>query len=134
VEDFKKAQNGILIGMESFGEGIDIPGDLLEFIYIDKVPDLRQDLVIQKRRDFYDANFGNEFNDYFLAHRTRALHQKLGRLIRRESDKGCIIVTDSRLARWKGRTLETFKDMMKPYKLNVTTMDEACNKTREFLI
>jgi hypothetical protein len=51
-----------------------------------------------------------------------------------ESDKGCIIVTDSRLARWKGRTLETFKDMMKPYKLNVTTMDEACNKTREFLI
>jgi len=133
VEDFKKAQNGILIGMESFGEGIDIPGNLLEFIYIDKVPDLRQDLVIQKRRDFYDANFGNEFNDYFLAHRTRSLHQKLGRLIRRESDKGCIIVTDSRLGRWKGRTLDTFKDMMKPYKLNICTMDEACEKTRDFL-
>lgn len=134
VEDFKQAQNGILIGMESFGEGIDIPGNLLEFIYIDKVPDLRQDLVIQKRRDFYDANFGNEFNDYFLAHRTRSLHQKLGRLIRRESDKGCIIVTDSRLSRWKGRTLESFKEMMKPYQMNICELDSACEQTRDFLL
>ena len=134
VEEFKKSQNGILIGMESFGEGIDIPGDNLEFVYVDKVPDLRQDLVIQKRRDFYDANFGNEFNDYFLAHRTRSLHQKLGRLIRRESDKGCVIITDSRLARWKGRTLETFNDMMKPYQIQRLSLKEACDKTREFLL
>jgi ATP-dependent DNA helicase DinG len=134
VEEFKKSQNGILLGMESFGEGIDIPGDNLEFVYIDKVPDLRQDLVIQKRRDFYDANFGNEFNDYFLAHRTRSLHQKLGRLIRRESDKGCVIVTDSRLSRWKGRTLDTFKDMMKPYQIQITDLDDACEKTKDFLL
>jgi ATP-dependent DNA helicase DinG len=134
VEDFKKSSSGILIGMESFSEGIDIPGEKLEFIYIDKVPDLRQDLVIQKRRDFYEANFGNEFNDYFLAHRTRSLHQKLGRLIRRENDRGCIIITDSRLARWKGRTLESFKDMMKPYKINITDLDSACEKTRDFLL
>lgn len=134
VEDFKKSSQGILIGMESFGEGIDIPGSLLEFVYIDKVPDLRQDLVIQKRRDFYDAEFGNEFNDYFLAHRTRSLHQKLGRLIRRESDKGCIIITDARLARWKGKTLDTFKDMMKPYQLNFIPFKEACSRTKDFLV
>lgn len=134
VEEFKKSQNGILLGMESFGEGIDIPGENLEFVYIDKVPDLRMDLVIQKRRDFYDANFGNEFNDYFLAHRTRSLHQKLGRLIRRESDKGCVIVTDSRLSRWKGRTLDTFKDMMKPYQIHITSIGDACEKTRDFLL
>lgn len=134
VEDFKNSSSGIIIGMESLSEGIDIPGKLLEFVYVDKVPDLRQDLVIQKRRDFYERNFGNEFNDYFLAHRTRSLHQKLGRLIRRESDKGCIIVTDSRLARWKGRTLENFQDMMKPYKLNITSLDDACEKTRDFLL
>ena len=134
VEEFKKSQNGILLGMESFGEGIDIPGDNLEFVYIDKVPDLRQDLVIQKRRDFYDANFGNEFNDYFLAHRTRSLHQKLGRLIRRESDRGCVIITDSRLSRWKGRTLDTFKGMMKPYNINITKMSAACDEVRDFLV
>lgn len=134
VEDFKKSKNGVLIGMESFGEGIDIPGEQLEFVYIDKVPDLRQDLVIQKRRDFYEANFGNEFNDYFLAHRTRSLHQKLGRLIRKESDKGCVIITDSRLARWKDRTLGSFKDMMKPYNIQSMKLSEAADKTRDFLI
>jgi ATP-dependent DNA helicase DinG len=134
VEEFKKSNNGILVGMESFGEGIDIPGESLEFVYIDKVPDLRQDLVIQKSRDFYDANFGKEFIDYFLAHRTRSLHQKLGRLIRRDSDRGCIIITDSRLAKWKGRTLDSFKSMMKPYAINFTTLDDACEKTRDFLL
>lgn len=134
VEDFKKSSSGILIGMESFSEGIDIPGRLLEFVYVDKVPDLRQDLVIQKRRDFYEANFGNEFNDYFLAHRTRSLHQKLGRLIRRENDKGCIIITDSRLAKWKGRTLDNFKDMMKPYQINMTNIEQACSDARDFLL
>ena len=134
VEEFKKSENGVLIGMESFGEGIDIPGQNLEFVYIDKVPDLRQDIVIQKRRDFYESEFGNEFNDYFLAHRTRSLHQKLGRLIRRETDRGCVIITDSRLARWKGRTLDTFKNMMKPYDINIVGIDEACNQTRDFLL
>lgn len=134
VEEFKKSENGILIGMESFGEGIDIPGETLEFVYVDKVPDLRQDIVIQKRRDFYDAQFGNEFADYFLAHRTRSLHQKLGRLLRRDTDRGCIIVTDSRLAKWKPRTLDTFKEMMKPYRLEVCSFEEACHQSRDFLI
>jgi ATP-dependent DNA helicase DinG len=88
VEDFKEKGEGILIGMESFGEGIDIPGEALEFVFIDKIPDLRMDLVINKRRQFFDSHIGNEFNDYYLAHRSRGLHQKLGRLIRRESDRG----------------------------------------------
>ena len=134
VEEFKKSNHGILIGMESFGEGIDIPGNSLEFVYVDKVPDLRQDIVIQKRRDFYEANFGNEFNDYFLGHRTRALHQKLGRLIRTETDKGCVIITDSRLKKWKGRTLESFKSMMKPYDINIANLESACESTRDFLV
>lgn len=134
VEEFKRTEHGVLVGMESLGEGIDIPGDNLVFVYIDKVPDLRQDLIIQKRREFYERKFGNEFNDYFLGHRTRSLHQKLGRLIRRESDKGCIIVTDSRLARWKGRTLGTFSQMMLPYEMQVKPFDEACEETRDFLI
>ena len=63
VEEFKKSTNGILIGMESFGEGIDIPGETLEFVYIDKVPDLRQDIVIQKRRDFYQHAPGPQPGD-----------------------------------------------------------------------
>lgn len=133
VESFKAVDSGILMGMESFGEGIDVPGENLVFVYIDKVPDLRQDLIIEERRRFYESHFGNEFNDYFLGHRTRSLHQKLGRLIRRESDKGCIVITDSRLKRWKPRTLNTFSEMMKPYKIQLKDFDVACEECRDFL-
>ena len=133
VEDFKSVSKGILLGMESFGEGIDIPGNQLQFMFIDKIPDLRQDPVIQDRRRFYNHSFGNEFTDYFLSHRTRALHQKLGRLIRKESDLGGAIVVDARVKKWKSRTREQFTQMMNPYQLQYRPLDEACHKLTDFL-
>ncbi|MCT4641674.1 MAG: exonuclease domain-containing protein [Bacteriovoracaceae bacterium] len=134
VEDFKKSDGGILLGMESLGEGIDIPGNSLELVYVDKVPDLRREYVIDKRRDFYERQFGNEFNDYFLASRTRSLHQKLGRLIRRQSDKGAIIITDCRIKRWKGRTIDSFKNLMRPYSLEIESLEDACEKASSFIL
>jgi len=134
VEEFKKSENGILVGMESFGEGIDIPGKSLQLVYVDKIPDLRREFVIDKRREFYDREFGNEFNDYFLANRTRALHQKFGRLIRTEEDKGGILITDSRTARWKSRTLNTFKELMRPYDIQFAPMKEACESLANFIL
>ena len=119
--------------MESFGEGIDIPGDSLQFIFIDKIPDLRMDQVINDRRDFYEQNIGNEFTDYYLGHRTRSLHQKLGRLIRRESDFGGVIVVDSRIKRWKGKTLEKLYRLMEPYKINRAPLEQACNEVVSFI-
>lgn len=133
VEDFKQANNGILLGMETFGEGIDIPGEKLQFLFVDKVPDLRMDLVIQDRRKFFDSRFGNEFNDYYLAHRTRSLHQKLGRLLRKTSDVGAAIVVDSRLSRWKGGTLRAFKNMMQPYDVHFSNIDKACEDVLHYL-
>jgi ATP-dependent DNA helicase DinG len=133
VEDFKRAGRGILLGMESFGEGIDVPGEGLQFVFIDKIPDLRMDYVIQKRRDFYDANLGNEFTDYYLAHRTRSLHQKLGRLLRTENDYGGVIVVDSRIKNWKGRTMETLHRLMEPYELNRAALDQACKEVAQFI-
>jgi ATP-dependent DNA helicase DinG len=134
VDEFKKSQEGgILLGMESFGEGIDIPGKTLEFVFIDKVPDLRMDLVIQDRRDFYETNLGNEFSDYYLAHRTRSLHQKLGRLLRTETDRGGVIVVDARIKKWKGRTMQQLNKLMEPYQMQRTGLEEACDGVREFL-
>lgn len=132
VDEFKAEASAILIGMESFGEGIDIPGEKLQFIVVDKIPDVRQDLVIQKRRDFFEFKFGNEFNDYFLAHRTRALHQKFGRLLRTEKDHGAILLVDNRVKRWKGNTLRTFQKLMEPYQINSLPLKEACGKIREY--
>ena len=132
VEEFKREEAAILIGMESFGEGIDIPGEKLQFIVIDKIPDVRQDLVIQKRRDFFEFKFGNEFNDYFLAHRTRSLHQKFGRLLRSENDHGAILLLDNRVKRWKGGTLRTFQKLMEPYQITSLPLAEACEAIADY--
>lgn len=132
VEEFKKESGAILIGMESFGEGIDIPGEKLSFIVVDKIPDVRQELVIQKRRDFFEFKFGNEFNDYFLAHRTRSLHQKFGRLLRSEKDHGAILLVDNRVKKWKGNTLKTFQKLMEPYQIVSTNLGEACNQIADY--
>ena len=134
VEDYKRSGSGILLGMESFGEGIDIPGDALQFIFIDKVPDLRMDLVINERRDFFEANLGNEFTDYYLAHRTRSLHQKLGRLLRTESDYGGVIIVDNRVKSWKGATMQKMVKLMEPYSLQRAHLSEACLEIEEFIL
>ena len=134
VEDYKRSSSGILLGMESFGEGIDIPGDALQFIFIDKIPDLRMDLVVNERRDFFEANLGNEFTDYYLAHRTRSLHQKLGRLLRTESDFGGVIIVDNRVKSWKGKTMEKMVKLMEPYSLLRAPIEEACLEIEEFIL
>lgn len=134
VEDYKKSDSGILIGMESFGEGIDIPGDNLQFIFIDKIPDLRMDLVINERRNFFEANIGNEFTDYYLSHRTRSLHQKLGRLLRTESDYGGILIVDSRIKQWKGKTMEKMVKLMEPYHLMRTDIKSAVKEIENFIL
>ncbi len=134
VDDFKKASKGILIGMESFGEGIDIPGDKLQLVIIDKIPDVRFDLVTQKRRDFYESHFGNEFIDYFMSIRARKLLQKLGRLLRTNTDYGCAIVVDARLKSWKGRTMAQLKDLLSPYHAEILPIDKSIEETRKFLL
>jgi ATP-dependent DNA helicase DinG len=134
VEDFKRSGSGILLGMESFGEGIDIPGDALQFIFIDKIPDLRMDLVIKERRDYYESHLGNEFTDYYLSHRTRSLHQKLGRLLRTENDFGGVIIVDNRIKGWKGRTMETMVKLMAPYALERATLENAVGEIENFIL
>lgn len=133
VEDFKNSQAGVLIGMESFGEGIDVPGDGLQFLLIDKIPDLRQDLVIEKRRELFEREWGQEFRDYFLAHRTSSLHQKLGRLLRTPNDYGAAIIVDSRAQNWKGRTLNDFSQLMRPYQLVIGPISESVEGALNFL-
>lgn len=117
VEEFRRSNHSILIGMDSFGEGVDLPGEIVQFLYIDKVPDLRMDLVIEARREFFQKKFGNEFQDYFMMTRVRLLLQKLGRLVRTSSDKGVILVTDSRVGKWKNETWKQFQEMLTPYQI-----------------
>lgn len=133
VEEFKKSQHGILIGMESFGEGIDVPGDALKFVFVDKIPDMREDLINKRRKDFFEKSFGNQFHDYYLAYRARSLQQKLGRLLRTENDSGGVIIVDSRIAKWKLSSQDAFHHLMKPYQIERAPLAEACRKVAEFI-
>jgi len=133
IEEFKKGRHGILVGMESFGEGIDVPGDALSFVFIDKIPDMREDLINKRRKDFFEKNFGNQFHDYYLAFRARSLQQKLGRLLRTENDFGGVIIVDSRISKWKLSSLHTFEKLMNPYELCRAPLEEACQKVVEFI-
>jgi ATP-dependent DNA helicase DinG len=92
------------------------------------------DLVINERRDFYEAQLGNEFTDYYLAHRTRSLHQKLGRLLRTEKDYGGVIIVDNRVKTWKGKTMEKLVKLMEPYSLERAPLAEACEQIGEFIL
>ena len=133
LENFKRTEGSILVGMESFGEGVDIPGSSLQFLFIDKIPDLRMDRIIQDRRVFYQENIGNEFIDYYLAHRTRSLQQKLGRLLRTENDIGGAVIVDSRTKKWAVRTMQQVKELMMPYKIEKANLTDACNGIYDFI-
>jgi len=134
VEEYRRAERGILLGMESFGEGIDIPGSSLEFLFIDKIPDLSMEQVIQKRRDFFDKNFGPEFYHYYLYQRSRSLQQKLGRLIRTDSDRGAALIVDSRVRNWKGKTMESLTKLMEPYQLKRLPLKDGLESIEKFLL
>ncbi len=88
----------ILVASASFWEGIDVPGDALQLLIIDKLPSPPpNDPMAQARSGMLESQGRNAFKDYFLPEAAVALKQGAGRLIRRETDQGVLVVCDSRL-------------------------------------
>jgi ATP-dependent DNA helicase DinG len=88
----------VLVASVSFWEGIDVPGDALQMVIIDKLPFLPiTDPMAEARSRLLEAQGRSAFNEYFLPEAAVALKQGAGRLIRRETDRGVLVVCDSRL-------------------------------------
>jgi ATP-dependent DNA helicase DinG len=88
----------VLVGSYSFWEGIDVPGDALQCVIIDKLPfPPPNDPLVQARVKKIEARGGNAFTEYFVAEAAVALKQGAGRLIRSETDRGLLVVCDPRL-------------------------------------
>ena len=92
-------QGCILVASASFWEGIDIPGDALQLVIIDKLPfPPPNDPMAEARSRVLEAAGKSAFNDYFLPEAAVALKQGAGRLIRRETDQGVLVICDTRLS------------------------------------
>jgi ATP-dependent DNA helicase DinG len=89
----------VLVASASFWEGVDVPGEALQLVVIDKLPfPPPNDPLVEARSQRLESQGRNPFNEYFVAEAAVALKQGAGRLIRRESDQGVLAVCDTRLA------------------------------------
>ena len=88
----------VLVASATFWEGFDVPGDALQLVIIDKLPfPPPNDPLVEARSRRLEAQGRSAFNDYFVPEAVVALKQGAGRLIRRETDQGVLVLCDNRL-------------------------------------
>jgi ATP-dependent DNA helicase DinG len=99
LERFRRAGNAVLLGTASFWEGVDVRGDALSCVIIDKLPFASpSDPVLQARIEALRQRGGNPFRDFQLPQAVIALKQGAGRLIRDVTDRGVLVICDPRLS------------------------------------
>ncbi|HEX5092946.1 MAG TPA: ATP-dependent DNA helicase [Burkholderiales bacterium] len=113
---FRELGNAVLLGSASFREGVDVRGEALSLVVIDKLPFAPpDDPVLAARIDALRARGGNPFTEFQLPQAILQLKQGAGRLIRDETDRGVLMLCDPRLySRPYGRTVRESLPPMKP--------------------
>lgn len=104
---FREEENAVLFGLKSFWEGVDIAGDTLSLVVIDKLPfDPPDDPVHEARVALMKAAGENWFGIYVLPQAVLRLKQGIGRLLRSHEDRGVMAILDTRLhTKGYGRTV-----------------------------
>ncbi len=107
LQRFGDGRGCVLVGSQSFWEGIDMPGDALQCVLIDKLPfPPPNDPLVEARVRQLREQGRNPFDDYFVAEAAVSLKQGAGRLIRTEGDRGLLVLCDPRLRQMRyGRRL-----------------------------
>ena len=98
LDRFRQLGNAVLVGSQSFWEGVDVRGEALSVVIIDKLPfSPPDDPVLSARVDKLNAEGRNAFMEYQLPYSVITLKQGAGRLIRDEADRGVLVICDPRL-------------------------------------
>ena len=98
LKKFREHGNAVLLGTKSFWEGVDVRGNALNMVVIDKLPfKSPADPLMMARLEFIKKNGGNGFIEHQLPSAVLALKQGVGRLLRDQSDYGVIVICDNRI-------------------------------------
>jgi len=116
LEEFRMTPNAVLLGTSSFWQGVDVQGEQLSCVIIDKLPfAVPSDPVVSARMKAIEAEGGNAFAEYQIPSAVISLKQGFGRLIRSLEDRGVLVLLDPRLQRQRyGRV---FLESLPPYRV-----------------
>jgi ATP-dependent DNA helicase DinG len=136
LERFKEDTSSVLFATDSFWEGVDVHGQALESVIITKLPfKVPSEPVIEARVEAIERRGGNAFLEYTVPQAAIKFRQGFGRLIRRKTDRGSVLILDKRVIEKSygrvflnslpecriisGRTTEVFQDLVKFFKSNL---------------
>lgn len=107
LQDFVRAHRGILLGTSSFWEGVDVPGEPLRGLILQKLPfRVPTEPITAARMEAIEREGGSSFHQFMLPHAALRLKQGFGRLIRSRVDRGAVVLLDDRIvAKRYGRYL-----------------------------
>ena len=98
LDRFRETPNAVLFATASFWQGVDVRGEALSCVIIDKLPfAVPSDPVVAARQRYLDNHGGNSFADYSVPQAVISLKQGLGRLIRSATDRGVLSILDPRI-------------------------------------
>ena len=122
LEQFRETPNAVLFGTSSFWQGVDVQGEALSCVIIDRLPfAVPSDPVVSARMKAIEENGGKPFFDYQVPTAVLTLKQGFGRLIRSLEDRGLLVLLDPRV-RTK-RYGQTFLASLPPYRMTATITD-----------